>query len=93
MNTPQPTAKRFLDPHVHAGASACSILTDKQAETWFDANPQFVVCVSDHMSWEFYDQRWARGHAGDALFATEITVARTHDFVLMTYDPRAFADL
>ncbi len=86
--------KRFLDPHVHASASSCSILSDKKLFAWFDAHPEFLPCVSDHMTWEFYKTDWARtrARAGDILFGTEITLGGVYDFVLLTHDLAAFAE-
>ena len=86
---------RFLDPHVHASASPCSVLGDRELCAWFDTHPQFLPCVSDHMTWEFYETDWAvaRAYGGDILFGTEITLGGVYDFVLLTHDLSAFTEL
>jgi len=70
-------------------------LSDEELCDWFDAHPEFIPCVSDHMTWEFYETHWAlaRSREADMLFATEITVGGVYDFVLMTYDLGALAAL
>jgi hypothetical protein len=85
-----PSAITRVDPHLHAGASACSSLTDEQALSWFEENPDYAVVVSDHMTWRFYELPRARLLLERALFAVEITIEGLYDFLLLTSELAAF---
>ena len=84
---------RFLDQHVHAGASKCSHLTDAQAVAFFLDNPSFVPCVSDHMTDEFYDKYVGPGktfRADEVLYSMELSAKEPWtDLLLLTYDRAA----
>jgi hypothetical protein len=82
-----------VDPHLHAGSSACSSLTDEQAVRWFEEHPEYAVVVSDHMTWNFYDRMVGATLRDRALFAIEITVDDLYDLVLLTPELAAFSAL
>jgi hypothetical protein len=76
-----------IDPHVHAGASACARLTDEQLLAWFDQHPEYVIVVSDHMAWGFYRRPELLLSTGRVLYSVEMTIADRFDFLLLALDP------
>jgi hypothetical protein len=84
---------KCLDPHIHAGASECSRLTDEQLVAFFLEHPDFVPIVSDHMSMLWYDKYVGPGKTfrdDECLFAIEISTWEPWtDLLLISYDRSA----
>lgn len=85
--TPSGPLLTRIDPHVHAGASACARLTDDELLAWFDQHPEYAIVVSDHMAVGFYRRSELLSCARRVLYSVEMTIADRFDFLLLSLDP------